>query len=670
MKANRIRAGAACQHCHSRKAKCDAQEKGTPCKACRDRGFADCRIMPSSRGKYVRRGRKPLVTVQSDFSHVSATSSRASPAIQAADSSHLEEQLQSGISGIKQTYPNVRPDSGRSPASCSGSVVDPNPPASLTDDGPDDKPSWVDLFETFLRASGHKFEIEKTSINYLGESFPLMAIAESLDAGGRLQLHHPAPIKPTALVTSPGDSNNAPHLRPDEFAFLKARDVFTLPPTQLLDRLMSVFIDKVYPFYPVVNLPDFVQHWQSKSLPWIIFHAVCFISSNFCPLQILHSHGFPTRKDALDLFYGKAKLLFDFGYERDKLVLLQCATLLTFWPSSPTDLWTFYHWVSFAVTLAESMGTHRSMKHLDMAGKDRSLLKRIWWVLVVRDAFGAALFGRPPRINEIHCDVEFVEEEDFEEDRSLSQQNLFDPINGLFFAQVSRLAVILRRIMTNRLGKGDEAVQGRPIPQRVLLLMLEEWRLSVPPPLDWDESSSARSTPVAALSILYDSALICVNMRKYPPSDPASLEAQPTGDLSAASHEAAERIINVGSQLMTTGALTTMPHEIFTGIFVAEVVSYTQVSNSNSNIAKLARAQVSRCQMLFHETRDFWDPSSWILQLFNILLAKGRHCSQDNGLDKGLFSFDFLSSATLFNEWDDLLGIPVDYGSFNEPTGS
>ncbi|KAF2103779.1 hypothetical protein NA57DRAFT_50649 [Rhizodiscina lignyota] len=48
-----------------------------------------------------------------------------------------------------------------------------------------------------------------------------------------------------------------------------------------------------------------------------------------------------------------------------------------------------------------------------------------------------------------------------------------------------------------------------------------------------------------------------------------------------------------------------MPHEIFTGLFVAEAVTYARARDPDSATAELALAQIQSCQLLFHEVREF-----------------------------------------------------------------
>ncbi|KAK5024897.1 hypothetical protein LTS07_008275 [Exophiala sideris] len=138
------------------------------------------------------------------------------------------------------------------------------------------------------------------------------------------------------------------------------------------------------------------------------------------------------------------------GYERNKIVLLQSVLMLSFWGSKLESYWNPSTWVGFAVTLAASLGIHRTASLARMDASGRSLLRRLWWTVVVRDASCATLLGRPFRIRMSHCDSDMLTLEDFRNELFTSRPDTREgayKVQALYQIHVSKLSLILRQII-------------------------------------------------------------------------------------------------------------------------------------------------------------------------------------------------------------------------------
>lgn len=665
----RCRASAACNNCHARKSKCDAQDKGTPCSSCQRRGLERCHILPTIRGKYNRK-EKSRARMNKKIPGTAAGGETATSPSDDRLSLHEAHSFNPGSSNVSKDEATVRnPGKIVSLGSSSSTKITPRLPISQSSQNEAGRESsWVDLFETFLQTQGIRDTIDKACITYLGESFPLKTILRDCASSDSLRLHHPGPIlsAPSPVIST--HQSHPPHLSAEDVSYLEHKGAFKFPLKPHLDDLVSVFIDIFYPLYPAVILHDFITQWKTQTLPLILCHAVCFVGATFCELRLIHSLGFGNRREALNSFYTKTKLLFDFGYERDKIILLQTVTLLTFWPSSPNDVWTFYHWVNFGVTMAEALGIHRSLKHLNMTHKDRSLLRRLWWILLIRDAFGSALFGRPPRINGTNCDVEYVTQEDFGCDVEPSSPHppIIYPPHATYLVHLSELAVILRDIIVYRYS--PVAVHIYSVERASIYTRMRKWRAAIPSEIDWDEDSAARSNFTATLSILYDSTIIFMSIgnakltsEHIVPQHVGLSNHEPGPDSSI--EDAAERIIHLGASLMIHDSLRRMPHETFIGVIVAEAVSFTRISCPDGKTSKLARALVDSAQMIFRSVIDSWDPSSWVIKLFNNLLSKGEVSEQPEEDSSNLASFEEFLTNEFFCDLD------INLADFQGPVG-
>jgi hypothetical protein len=389
---------------------------------------------------------------------------------------------------------------------------------------------------------------------------------------------------------------------------LKNKEALEYPDRELFNSLMETFVDVVFPLYPIVNRNDFIDQYKNDRLPWILLQSACFAAATFCSITILHRAGFSGRRQARFYFYRKAKALFDTGYESNKIVILQSVILLTMWGGGPNNYWNFYSWISTGVTIAETLGLHRSMTSTNMASKDRSLLKRLWWTLVLRDAFCASLLGRPLRINMDHGDAEMLTPEDFEQDvRALEDaQHSLAQTFGQYQIEVAKLSLVLHQIVYTRF-----APRSKGASITFLHESLQRWREEVGSALDWDKDPFNNNLLATCLSILYNHHIILASLGS---SDQLLVSAG-----SGAPESAGQRISIAASSIVVKSQSFMIPHETFQGIFLAGVVSYTQMLKPDSTVARLGYSNLNNAQMALHSALEAWDPVPWVTSLFDRL---------------------------------------------------
>lgn len=85
-----------------------------------------------------------------------------------------------------------------------------------------------------------------------------------------------------------------------------------------------------------------------------------FIGATYCEADAITSMGFQSRAEARSLLHRRAQLLYQSDWEEDRVLLIQCSFLLSFWRGRPTDVRGVRHWLGVAIGVAESIGLHRS----------------------------------------------------------------------------------------------------------------------------------------------------------------------------------------------------------------------------------------------------------------------------------------------------------------------
>ncbi|KAL4904196.1 hypothetical protein BDW74DRAFT_185821 [Aspergillus multicolor] len=621
----RVRAGKACTRCHEKRIKCDAVIQ-MPCSPClRDR-HAECVLRQTKRGTYSRSGlhqkgssdRSPATSrsaVGVGGPHPPqrlAVGATADATVSLHTSSPTTATRHSVNAGHDEpgnpVQPLTLPTERLSPVSKSP-LTQPSSAAPSNSSHSYQDISWSAMFDHVLnnRQNGNDW-IDKCSITYLGESFPLATVLGGLKDGSRPKLHHIGP---------PFQSQPA-HMLSEDLDYLRAKGVFTLPDKAHMDALIAVFLDRVYPLYPVVNRQEFILQYEKGELPLILTYAVCFIAVTFAPQSILNLVGFQYRPEARSFFYKKAKALFDMGHEKNKITVVQSTFFLSFYGGGPNTYWNFYSLVSTAVTIAEAIGIHRSTIAIsNISPQDKSLMRRIWWSLVNRDSICGTLVGRPFRIDLDQADADMLTIEDFAHDAPAADflENLSAQKYAQYQIETAKLSLLMRYIIISRFYPGR-------LPSRSgdLYAKLLRWKAELSPVLAWDDEAPDLSNFFSmSLSVQYSHHSILLYLGHPRGQDPRTLDAQQTGEIVDI---AAHHISTVVCGLATKSALLNVPHELYHGVFLAQAAFYERTRSPDKLIARLGRTALNSCQVVLQSVSEFWDCGAFIVQLFENLSSR------------------------------------------------
>lgn len=579
--------------------KCDITQSGPPCTRCRSRSQGDpnaCRLLQSRRGHNPRRRKKK------SLAESPSTGAQIVPAVTSL------------ADGTDRNNPGVPPTSD--------SIVPmDNPLQDATKVR--QSVSWRSAFEDLLQSARDRVTSRSGSLALDVASFPLAAVFRQHGHTVNLQS-----VQANDSVETEQDSwNRLRQAIPEaERAFLEAKGCLRPPSRACQDTLFPIFLQKFLPLYPIIDREVFVSKWLQGTLALIFQHAVCGAAVSFCDLASLTPLGFSSRHDAYESFFGKAKCLFDFRYERQRITLLQTCVCLSFWPSNgPADVFNTFQWIGFGVTLAESTGVQKSFHRSSLQPNTKRVLRKIWRVLFFRDTFGAALFGRPLRINETQCDTECLIGGDVDcgfnnytdDPTDDSHKSLF---TDLYLDFAMSLAILFRSIYRLRTEQGrleHDYSNDRAFYREAL----SRWRSDLPPELALTGDPKALSLPAKALSTLFHMAslFLCI-----PRSDAYLFSSQAQGDSTSGSRhtpdidedsKSSDCILKTIVSIASSDELTAVPHECFISVFLAAVSTY-----QNKRCApELIDSRMVNFQMIFHQLKEHWQPASWMIHLFDNL---------------------------------------------------
>ena len=205
---------------------------------------------------------------------------------------------------------------------------------------------------------------------------------------------------------------------PEEMQYLQTKGALTIPDRELRVALLQAYVDFVYPYMPTIDLNDFLSMIDSEDgthgkVSLLVFQAIMFAGSSFVEFSYLKRIGFERRKDARKSFYRKARLLYDFDYEDDRISLLQALLIFTHWYESPNDQKDTWHWMGIALSVATSIGLNRDPARSPHGRHRQALRRRLWWSCVIRDRLIAIGMRRPLRIKSSEHNVTMMTLEDF-----------------------------------------------------------------------------------------------------------------------------------------------------------------------------------------------------------------------------------------------------------------
>ncbi|PWW74516.1 hypothetical protein C7212DRAFT_28892, partial [Tuber magnatum] len=157
------------------------------------------------------------------------------------------------------------------------------------------------------------------------------------------------------------------------------RGAYILPRSEVRDRLIADYFRICHPCYPILDKRKFLHSVKTNTFSHILIQSVLMVAATHCDVSILQNAGYIRRHEAVEIFYKRARSLFDGDVEPDKMINMQSMFLLQFWWRAP--IW-----------------------------------KRAWWCLYIRDRQCSSSLGKPVIIRNEDCDVEELTPDDFADD--------------------------------------------------------------------------------------------------------------------------------------------------------------------------------------------------------------------------------------------------------------
>ncbi|KAI0129950.1 transcription factor CTF1 [Xylariales sp. AK1849] len=416
-KVTKRRAARACVSCRARKVRCDVVE-GAPCGNCRWDNV-ECIVQESRRRKKNAVDPNSSVGGQTHAQQkAEAHKSYGSNLVSISPATELRRQSEASIAstnGADATSTIGQQSSQPGLLDCSGGDLDGHVPHLIYQQQSTSlRPDPLLLAQLQAGNQGSRYpslwpnpggSISQNSAGF-GEvrTAQFLNSLEEPDVSSQL----PAFIRPLPAKIAAEDVN-----------YLHMKGALTIPSLTLQNALLRAYVEYVHPYMPLMELHDFLSAVNSVDglcgqTSLFLYHAVMFASTAYVDLKYLKEAGYASRKAARRAYFQKTRLLYDFDYESDRLILVQSLLLMTYWYETPDDQKDTWHWMGVAISLAHTIGLHRNPANTNMSPRKQKLWKRIWWSCFMRDRLIALGMRRPTRIKDEDFDVPMLEESDFE----------------------------------------------------------------------------------------------------------------------------------------------------------------------------------------------------------------------------------------------------------------
>lgn len=413
----RQRSSIACSYCHRKRIRCNASDR-RPCSNCNRTGH-ECLLIESKRGK-----NRKATSVKRERRQVQPAGETASEPNKEQTESEEVLDKQAALDNAETTEESAS-ENRRS------------------------EMLYAEMLDTRSTSGRRNLVKPGGQVVYLGETFNLTYLLEQSQPepeNRSRRLHY---ALPTEHSTEAAQSSQT--VEPLTLDILKRQSAFVLPPEAVCSRMFEAYFQCVQPHYPIIEEVNFLQQHSDLSKPpsWLLLQAVLFMAAGHCDESVIRDCGFKSRADARLNLFRRTKAFYDADHENDKVTIVQALFLMSFWWATPMDEKDTWHWLGNAISLALTLGMHRSTRSSEMDVMIQRLWKRVWWSLFTEDKHAAAALGRPVHIRQSDCDVEPLEMQDFEDPTKDAQDELAGSkrTHALYVIHLSRLSKIVERII-------------------------------------------------------------------------------------------------------------------------------------------------------------------------------------------------------------------------------
>ncbi|KAK4869533.1 hypothetical protein LT330_005915 [Penicillium expansum] len=313
-----------------------------------------------------------------------------------------------------------------------------------------------------------------------------------------------------------------PSITSEDCEFLHEQGAFNVPDTRGRAGILNAYFQFIHPALPILSPEDFLMvldttYNGNRGISLLLFQAVIFAATAWQPNDSLVLQGFKDRREARQARFERAKLLYSYGCEEDRITILQSLLLMTFWDDTSDQGQEAWHFVGLAKGIMNSIKTNPTDSEKKFIKQQPGLWSRICWSCYIRDRLVCLQTRRPFQFDEADYRVQALRPSDFEVGplptkcclgNDGSHPAIRDPSMRNVFSQISisllQCCKCITRILTCQYTLSQDPNQFTDTPRSTLLprrshemsvevllcdIELEEWLTTLPEALRWCSSN-------------------------------------------------------------------------------------------------------------------------------------------------------------------------------------
>ncbi|OQV09497.1 Fungal specific transcription factor domain-containing protein [Cladophialophora immunda] len=473
----------------------------------------------------------------------------------------------------------------------------------------------------FLAPSqGGPWPINRAALSYTGD--------DGETAGSLGELLKPVDsAQPSIFETYLVPGYAAKKTPPEELEFLRVKGAFSIPPKDVCDKAVIAFFRNAHPLLPVLDAKSFLDQYSRRGcegVSLILLWSILHVAASFLPMETVRKSGFQTKKAMKLAMYQHVKLLYDNNQETDHFALVQAVIILGYWHPDSQDRFDAWHWTGIAISMAQSMGLHRSAfgerPRGPLPADKIRLARRIWWSCVIRDRWLAFIKGRPMRIDLEDCDTPLPSPSDIAEDldavpRLVKEKCIVYSSNvvGELWSGFARLSILLGRILrlhSKNLGRVDVAELEKYEAE------LQEYAALA----TIGQSSNPYEQLFACQVRLHHEAITIMLFRPFVlsrPKDPVDAVQSSHRTRAAQKTRAAANNMNaILEQIMNLDLVDAISPAIISPLVLAMQIHLLDCTSSTRSISRLGHHRLQLCMIFQAELKDTYWGADGAFQMF------------------------------------------------------